>query len=66
MDKEIDGLLNELRNQVKKISKNLLPLVDQFIASCKGGKRVRGKLVVLGYQLADHLPGVRAHLEGVF
>lgn len=52
MEKEIDKLLQDLRSQVKKISLQLLPLVDKFIESCGGGKRLRGKLVLLGYKLA--------------
>jgi len=64
MEKELEKLLKKLRGEAGVASPTLLPLIDKFIESCKGGKRVRGKLVVLGYQLADHLPGVRAHLEG--
>ena len=60
----MEKLLKKLRGEAGVASPTLLPLIDKFIESCKGGKRVRGKLVVLGYQLADHLPGVRAHLEG--
>lgn len=63
MDKELNRILDELRKEIGKASPKLLPLIDKFIESCSGGKRLRGKLVILGYQLA-HLPGVRAHLEG--
>ncbi|MBI3109469.1 polyprenyl synthetase family protein [Candidatus Daviesbacteria bacterium] len=52
MDKELDRLLNEWKGYAGKINPNLLPLINKFILSCKGGKRLRGKLVVLGYQLA--------------
>lgn len=52
MDKEIKRVLDELRGEVKKISPKLLPLVDKFIESCYGGKRIRGNLVLLGYKLA--------------
>lgn len=53
MEKEIEKQLRELRNQVKKISPALLPLVDKFIESCQGGKRLRGKLVILGYKIGN-------------
>src|SRR3989338_8786942 len=53
MEKELNRLLNELKGYAGKISPNLLPLVDKFIESCKGGKRVRGKLVVLGYKIGN-------------
>ena len=64
INKEVKSLLNEWRREVGNIDKSLLPLVDKFIKACEGGKRIRGNLVVLGYQLARHLPGVKAHLEG--
>ncbi|MBI2334668.1 polyprenyl synthetase family protein [Candidatus Daviesbacteria bacterium] len=51
MEKEIDRLLKKLRGEAAEISPTLLPLIDKFIESCKGGKRVRGKLVVLGYEI---------------
>lgn len=53
MEKEIDGILDELRKEIKKISPTLLPLVDKFIESCKGGKRLRGELVILGYKIGN-------------
>src|SRR3989344_2449189 len=52
IDKQLDLLLAEWRKEVEKIDKKLLPLVDKFIVSCSGGKRIRGVLVVLGYEIA--------------
>ncbi|MBI2018102.1 polyprenyl synthetase family protein [Candidatus Daviesbacteria bacterium] len=52
IDKELKRLLKEWRNGVGKTSGSLLPLVDKFIKACKGGKRIRGTLVVLGYEIA--------------
>ena len=51
MEKELNRLLNELKGYAGKISPNLLPLINKFIESCKGGKGLRGKLVVLGYEI---------------
>src|SRR3989338_1565035 len=51
MEKELNRLLNELKGYAGKISPNLLPLINKFIESCKGGKGLMGKLVVLGYEI---------------
>lgn len=65
MDKQLDKILDELRKEVGKISPNLLPLINKFIESCQGGKRLRGKLVILGYEIGQvHLEGAKAHLRG--
>lgn len=53
INKELKNLLEEWRRETGKIDKSLLPLVDKFIESCKGGKRIRGVLVVLGYELGN-------------
>ncbi|MDO8619641.1 MAG: polyprenyl synthetase family protein [Candidatus Daviesbacteria bacterium] len=44
--------LSQFRTEVESINPNLIPLVDLLIASCQGGKRVRGMLVKLGYEIA--------------
>lgn len=49
---EINKLLNRWRSDTSKISPKLLPLINQFIKSCQGGKGIRGSLVILGYQLS--------------
>lgn len=64
IDRELKRLLREWRSEVGKIDKSLLPLVDKFIKANDGGKRIRGILVVLGYQLATHLRGAKTHLGG--
>lgn len=53
VEKELAKLLKEWRSEVKKIDVKLLPLLDKFIISCNGGKRIRGNLVVLGYWLGQ-------------
>src|SRR3990170_7021558 len=63
IDEELKRLLKEWRSEVGKINTGLLPLVEEFIKACQGGKRIRGVLVVLGYEIArskDHLGGVPA------
>lgn len=70
LDQEIEQILADWLNQVKKINLKLIPLALAFINACKGGKRVRGVLVKLGYELAEgHLRGETklspgAHLGG--
>ncbi len=55
--KKVDLQLNTLLEQAKKeaveISPKLVPLVEVFADSCKGGKRVRGMLVMLGYEITN-------------
>ncbi|MCL4365865.1 polyprenyl synthetase family protein [Patescibacteria group bacterium] len=51
INRETKKILVEWKSAVGKESKVLLPLVDKFIASCEGGKIIRGSLVVLGYEL---------------
>ena len=51
IDREIEKILKGWRDEVKNISPKLVPLLDLFIKSCQGGKRIRGVLVKLGYEL---------------
>lgn len=70
LDKEEINILTGQRRQIQKISSNLTPVFDEFIKVNKGGKKIRGFLVKLGYELAsNHLRGVRqvkaqSHLGG--
>ena len=52
IEREIEGILGDFRKEVNKINPKLIPLVDAFIEACQGGKRLRGTLVKLGYELA--------------
>ncbi len=52
IDGEITKVLASFRGEVSETDKNLLPLVDKFILSCEGGKRIRGVMVLLGYEIA--------------
>lgn len=65
LDREVGKILEEQLKEAGKTDKKLVPLLKVFTESCQGGKRIRGSLVALGYQLARHLPGEqRRHLEG--
>lgn len=50
---ELKRLLQGWRKEIGNTDIKLLPLVDKFIASCRGGKRLRGILVVLGYEIGN-------------
>ncbi len=64
IDKEVNKILRKQLKEAKKTDKKLVPLIKAFISSCQGGKGIRGALVKLGYEIATHLPGVKAHLGG--
>lgn len=52
IDKELENFLNTWSKEVAGISPSLPPLTDVFIQHCYGGKRLRGALVRLGYEIA--------------
>ncbi len=64
INSEVNRALTRFRKEVELTNSHLIPLVDLLIASCQGGKRVRGMLVELGYEIAQihlvHLGGVMA------
>lgn len=64
LDKEVGKILEEQLKEAEKTDKKLIPLIQAFGKTCHGGKRIRGALIMLGYEIAAHLPGVRAHLGG--
>ncbi len=51
INQEIDRILIEWLNGVKKVSPKLIPFALVFINACKGGKRIRGSLVKLGFEI---------------
>lgn len=53
IDGEVEKLLSDWLKQVKKISPKLLPLAVKFADVCFGGKRIRGVLVKLGYEIVN-------------
>lgn len=53
LDKEEKKILGHELYKAEKTDKKLTSLIKAFIASCQGGKRIRGALVKLGYELAN-------------
>ena len=51
LDREVEKILNQWLKEVEGIDRKLVPLASAFIQSCQGGKRIRGVLVKLGYEL---------------
>ena len=52
IDEKLDEILSKLLKEIKKTNIKLLPLALGLYNSCKGGKRIRGTLVKLGYEIA--------------
>ncbi len=52
LDREVSKILDVEIENIKKIDKKLVPLLEAFKDACMGGKRIRGVLVKLGHQLA--------------
>ncbi|MBI2315037.1 polyprenyl synthetase family protein [Candidatus Daviesbacteria bacterium] len=52
INKALDLLLKEWKKEWTRTDRKLIPLVDQFIKSCAGGKMLRGVLVVMGHEIA--------------
>lgn len=52
IDGEITKVLTSFRQEVSQTDKTLLLLIDQFISACQGGKKIRGVMVLLGYEIA--------------
>lgn len=52
IEQEINRFFSQWGENVSNISLNLVPLYQEFVESCQGGKRIRGSLVKLGYGLA--------------
>lgn len=62
VEKELDEILLEFLKDTKKTDSKLVPLAKHFLNSCKGGKRIRGVLVKLGYEIASQISSpARAH-----
>lgn len=52
IDEKLDEILSDFLNQTKKTNIKLLPFALGLLTSCKGGKRIRGVLVKLGFEIA--------------
>lgn len=53
IDLELESFFKEWNKDVAQISPRLLPYKDALLDSCRGGKRIRGALVMLGYEMAN-------------
>ncbi len=51
IEKKLEKILSDFLNDTKQTNLALLPFAKEFIKSCKGGKRIRGVLVKLGYEV---------------
>lgn len=52
VDSGVLDILTAWKEELGVVTPSLVPLADAFIESSKGGKRIRGALVRLGYELA--------------
>lgn len=52
LEREETSFLAGEKKHIQKISPNLLPLFEYFIAANTGGKKIRGFLIKLGFELA--------------
>lgn len=53
IDKELENFFKKWTGEAGKISLRLLPLSSALADACRGGKRIRGALVMLGYKMAN-------------
>jgi len=53
LDREAGKILQEELKKAEKTDKKLVPLITAFIKSCRGGKGIRGALVILGYEMVN-------------
>lgn len=56
IDEEIERELNFRLTEVKDISPHLVPVIEAMQELSRGGKRLRGLLTILGYELAGQVP----------
>lgn len=52
INQQLNQVLTEFLKDAEKTSTTLSPLVKELVNSCQGGKRIRGVLVNLGYEIA--------------
>ncbi len=55
INQELDLFLEEWLKTVEKTSPKLLDLNKAFVDACQGGKRLRGTLCKLGYEIAENV-----------
>lgn len=59
VEKELEDLLKDWEREVKKFNPKLAPFAKGLINSTKGGKRIRGVLVKMGFEIAGKRKGSR-------
>jgi geranylgeranyl diphosphate synthase type I len=52
VESELEKILQQFLKDTKKTNPKLLKFAKEFIKSCQGGKRIRGVLCSLGYEIA--------------
>ena len=52
IEKELDNFFQKWTEDVGNISPRLLPFGNALADACRGGKRIRGALVMLGYEMS--------------
>lgn len=53
INQELDAILSEFLKEAEKTNIKLIPLAKELVKACQGGKRIRGVLVGLGYEIAS-------------
>lgn len=53
IEEELEKILSEFLSDAKKTNTKLIPFALALLSSCKGGKRIRGVLVKLGYEITS-------------
>lgn len=53
LDQETQKILGKWLKEVGEVDEKLIPFAKAFKEACKGGKGIRGALVMLGYQIAS-------------
>jgi geranylgeranyl diphosphate synthase type I len=57
IDSELESFFADWGKDVEHISPRLLPFIDVLVDGCRGGKRIRGALVKLGYEMGQGKEG---------
>ncbi len=65
LDLEIEKIFKDQLEEASRTDKKLMPLIFAFSKSCHGGKRIRGALVELGYEIGKQASGVRRQASDI-
>jgi geranylgeranyl diphosphate synthase type I len=63
IDTELESFFTIWSKDIEHVSKRLVPLTDSFIEACSGGKRIRGALVMLGYEMGSDISERESNFE---